>query len=628
MSYSGGGGRFARWDRKSNNPNHNHHPGRFHFNTDTKYVKNTKYSVHHDGPKYNTYHHDGPKYTVHQDGSRGVQMSDRKVTYNNKWRDRVGFVKRPSAIVNAEWFKVVIPKARQCNKESLIEQINRIFGPPPVMYNFHWEQDSVVFWVASADQQTFRAFNRRLYDSNRVQLRVFVSPDNIPLPPDDVETRAKILQAVRSRYSASDNYLNLSNFTHDPLLMEANLHIPLNKPFTLSMVLRLMVSNFPNIVCLNFSHNNLENLRPFSNPDMKLDIKALDLSNNKIKKSYELNNLQTPDLQELIIEGNPFANVFGETERTTLMTFIRSKFPKVVKLDSAELPPAIGFDIGGGEIPSVYGHCISDEIKSFVGEFLDQYYKIYDSDDRSQLLAAYHDNAVFSYSIANNQKQNKYAPFNGLVRNGDRNLLSPRGQNSPIDTSETLHRGGRAIVETLKKLPSSYHLSETIIIDVPLYIAEHRFYIICVNGLYRETNKKQVNLRSFARTFIVVPHGSGYVIINDILVISTSTQDQVHKYRNSMNNKSIVEVVTNGSFNANSFASLSLDKGMDESPAPPVLLDKSNLILQFSQMTKMNQWFSEQCLEENGFDLEKSFQIFSTLNASGAIPPEAFVMSG
>ncbi|XP_074596922.1 nuclear RNA export factor 1-like isoform X2 [Brevipalpus obovatus] len=599
---TGGGGRFNRRDRKS---------------------KKAGYKFNHNN------NNNRQKYTGDYDNSRG---NDQRVTFNNnnnnnnnngRWRDRVGLAKRPASIACAEWFKVVIPKARQFTRESLIEQISSIFGPPPMMYNFHWEQDNIVFWVASADQQTFRAFNRRLYDSNRGQLRVNVSPDNIPLPPDDVETRAKILQAMRGRYSVNDRYLNLSNFTHDPLLMGANLHIPLNKPFTLSMVLRLMVQNFPDVICLNFSHNNLESLKPFSQPNIKLDIKALDISHNKIKKSHELSNLQLPDLLELIIVGNPFANVFNETERTTLMTFIRSKFPKVVKLDSAELPPAIGFDIGGGEIPSVYGHCIPNEIKSFVGEFLGQYYKIYDSDDRSQLLAAYHDNAVFSFSLANNQKQNKFAPFNGLMKSGDRNL---RNQNPPVDTAETLHRGGRAVVETLKKLPSSYHLSETIIIDVPLCLAE--FFIICVNGLYRETNKKHVNVRSFARTFVVVPHGSGYVIINDTLIISTSPQEKANRYRNFVNSKTITEVITGETFNANSFASLSLDKGMDGGFGLNVIPNQPNLIEQFCIMTKMNHKFSKQCLEENGLDLEKAFQVFSTLNASGAIPPEAFVLSG
>lgn len=256
----GGGGRFNRRDRKS---------------------RKSGYKFNHNS------NNNRQKYSGDYDNSRG---NDQRVTFssnnnnnNGRWRDRVGLSKRPASIACAEWFKVVIPKARHCTREHLMDQISSIFGPPPMMYNFHWEQDNIVFWVTSADQQTFRAFNRRLYDSNRGQLRVNVSPDNnMPLPSDDVETRAKILQAMRSRYSVNDRYLNLSNFTHDPLLMAANLHVPLNKPFTLSMVLRLMVQNFPDIICLNFSQNNLESLKPFSQPNMKLEIKALDISQNKV----------------------------------------------------------------------------------------------------------------------------------------------------------------------------------------------------------------------------------------------------------------------------------------------------------------------------------------------------------
>ena len=47
------------------------------------------------------------------------------------------------------------------------------------------------------------------------------------------------------------------------------------------------------------------------------------------------------------------------------------------------------------------------EVQQFVGNFLEQFYLIYDSNDRSALIAAYHDLAVFSFSIGSSGNEVK-----------------------------------------------------------------------------------------------------------------------------------------------------------------------------------------------------------------------------
>jgi nuclear RNA export factor len=42
----------------------------------------------------------------------------------------------------------------------------------------------------------------------------------------------------------------------------------------------------------------------------------------------------------------------------------------------------------------------AEEGLPFVCQFLEQYYQIYDSDKREQLVCAYHDNAMFSMTSA------------------------------------------------------------------------------------------------------------------------------------------------------------------------------------------------------------------------------------
>lgn len=51
-------------------------------------------------------------------------------------------------------------------------------------------------------------------------------------------------------------------------------------------------------------------------------------------------------------------------------------------------------------MPETKDSFIPPETGKFVYEFLEAYYKMYDSDNRQALIQAYHDNATFSYSFS------------------------------------------------------------------------------------------------------------------------------------------------------------------------------------------------------------------------------------
>lgn len=74
------------------------------------------------------------------------------------------------------------------------------------------------------------------------------------------------------------------------------------------------------------------------------------------------------------------------------------------------------------------------------------------------------------------------------------------------------------IVSTLCKFPNTVHDPASFRIDVPF--CEPSFVQIVVNGLFTETFKQNKPLRSFCRTFFIVPQGQGFVIVNDMLQIS------------------------------------------------------------------------------------------------------------
>jgi nuclear RNA export factor len=66
--------------------------------------------------------------------------------------------------------------------------------------------------------------------------------------------------------------------------------------------------------------------------------------------------------------------------------------------DGVELSPPILFDVNEDlQMPSSKGNYLcAEEGLSMVRHFLEQYYQLYDSDNREQLVSAYHNNAMFS----------------------------------------------------------------------------------------------------------------------------------------------------------------------------------------------------------------------------------------
>lgn len=75
--------------------------------------------------------------------------------------------------------------------------------------------------------------------------------------------------------------------------------------------------------------------------------------------------------------------------------------------DGVELPPTIGFDINDEvKLPVAKASFLCEPAGSdIVRQFLEQYFILFDSDNRQQLLNAYHVDAMMSLTCTNNQHQ-------------------------------------------------------------------------------------------------------------------------------------------------------------------------------------------------------------------------------
>ena len=262
----------------------------------------------------------------------------------------------------------------------------------------------------------------------------------------------------------------------------------------MNKVLTVLVDNIPEVTAIDLSSNKLSNssLEYFSTFTTKLiNLKVLYLENNKISDSRNLQKFKGMKLEELKLTGNPLVNTLG----SSYTEVIRKIFPTLKILDGKELPPVIGFEEDDATTSSDCPASIAKFIKNpgaetTVLQFLQEYFKIYDSDKRQDLLMAYHDSATFSMSAWGNREQlSAYIPES-------RNLLKVDYEKKRHDL---LRRGKLGVVAFLEKLPKTEHDLNTFTLDVPFTTASMMTFTI--TGCFRERGTKQTGVRHFSRYY-------------------------------------------------------------------------------------------------------------------------------
>lgn len=150
--------------------------------------------------------------------------------------------------------------------------------------------------------------------------------------------------------------------------------------------------------------------------------------------------------------------------------------------------------------------------------------------------------------------------------------------------------------------------------------------VLTVTGVFREKRKGSTitNLRSFQRTLVVVPSGSGFCIRNEMLNINNPTPNQVEK--------AFKGPLAAASAPSTPVAMATPHPGVVGVQSPvgvPVVAVDDNVKLQMVQAmtasSNMNLEWSRKCLEETNWDFQRAGFIFAELHKQGKIPPEAFV---
>jgi len=260
---------------------------------------------------------------------------------------------------------------------------------------------------------------------------------------------------------------------------------------------------------------------------------------------------------------------------------------------------------------------VDQTIDGLIGQFFEQYFKLFDSDSRLPLEAAYHPEATLSVSVcheagsSNRSTSKLLSDFQGEIRN----LLVVKNMSK---RARLLRKGRLSVIDYLVNyFPKTKHQLTSFTLDIPFVAAsellqEGKGFIgpITITGVFNqvdaspsqpETNANSVQealYGHFNHIFLLVPQGQGFVIVNEMLVLSAATSEEI---------KALTAV---GSTNID---------------APK--LDTENmkqLVISLSTMTRMKVDWCEKCLSQSGWNLQSAFDSFNIANAEGKIPTDAF----
>ncbi|XP_046745611.1 nuclear RNA export factor 1-like [Diprion similis] len=519
---------------------------------------------------------------------------------------RQGPQRRPPMFADSNWFKVTIPYGHKYQKDFVVKSLNSYISPDtfvPIMYKVL--RNEAVFYVddpKTADK--LYDCDRKITTNDGFKIQVRVKP-GFPQVEIDETLRERMKLAMAKRYVQETNALDLSKFHQDPDLV-TDYFCALFRPLMLAAVIDIVAEHIPNLEALNLDGNKLAVIERLNILTKKLPkLKILYIGENRIQEVSHLDVIKDLKLEELRLAGNPVCAKYKDRQ-AAYFSDVRKRFPRLLKLDGIVLPPPILFDVAdeAAILPPTKRMYISNtNAQAIAGQFLQQYFMIFDSDNRQPLLEAYHEQASFSMTASYGSNEKK--PDNYLCEN--RNLFR---LNDMERKRKLLKQGRLPVVSFISEIPKTKHDLDGFTMD--LCLATETMMLVTVTGLFKELDGKKNSIRYFNRTFLIVPEGGGYCIRNEQLHISQPTEDQEKKAftvrQSQLSSSSTPEPLSSG---------MLVEDGISDEA-------KQQMTIVLSEKTKMNLEWSFKCLEEVQWDFNNALAAFQEFYTLGQIPPEAF----
>lgn len=292
------------------------------------------------------------------------------------------------------------------------------------------------------------------------------------------------------------------------------------------------------------------------------------------------------------------------------LMYTQINFCYIVRKDGTELPRPIVFDVvdEAAKVPPSQRMFVADgKAQEIASQFLQQYFTVFDSENRQPLLDAYDEHACFSMTIStfHNNKSNGYLTEN-------RNLFRIY---DTVRRQKLLKHGRLPVVSFISEMPRTKHFLDTFTMDIAL--ATQVMMFITITGYFQELDNKEQPIRHFNRTFIIVPENSGYCIRNEQLHISQPPEAQLKQLNQQLNSQPTQPETSE------------LLPQTSTQTVKPIVSElsediKQQMTMTLSQQTNMNLEWSLKCLQETQWNYDNAVSAFQEFFKRGQIPSEAF----
>ncbi|EDS33177.1 conserved hypothetical protein [Culex quinquefasciatus] len=537
-----------------------------------------------------------------------------------------GYPKKPR-LVNGptSWFEVKIPYGHKYEKDFILRSLLQAIQPQLFIPHYWKVEDTAVsFYIEDfTAAETLQRMDRTIGLPDGRKMIVIVR-NGSPQCTVNEQLKERMKLAMVKRYNPATKALNLEKFHADPDL--ADIHCALTRPQIMMAAFDVIKENIPDLEALNLNDNKLHMLDHFKLLDKKApNLKILYMANNKIPYVTALDSLKNLALVEINLEGNQLKERIKDP--TVYVSEVRKRLPKVIKLDNMDLPPPIGFDVedDDNKLPPAKASFLCDAAGAdIVRQFLEQYFIIYDSDNRQPLLEAYHEHAMISLTVVNSPAQTSQQRLQAYLTY-NRNISIKRDLETRC---RYLKMGRLPVVSFLSELPNTKHDPQSFVVDLTLFTPQ--LLLLTVTGVFKERKPAVINepYRSFQRSLVIVPGATGgFCIRNEVIHINNTTRLQ--------DEKAFKDPVSSQGFQPSAAASTSAAVPAVAAPiaaAVPVLPGgapddntKLQMVQAMATQSNMNLEWSRKCLEETNWDYERAAFAFSELHKQNRIPPEAFV---
>ncbi|KAM5197106.1 nuclear RNA export factor 3 [Hipposideros larvatus] len=350
---------------------------------------------------------------------------------------------------SGSWFKIIIPFGIRYDEKWLLNLIQKQCSVPFTPVEFHYEKMQAQFFVENASIAfALKNVNGKIWDEDNEKIFVIIHPSDAP---QSVQKKLKSEKlTVNKQYGVSQDSLDIQKLRFDPLLSfnQGN-----QKPYQLDDLSTTM-QGASNIMDLNLS--------------------------NEVNPAGQLAKGKGLEPEEMSANRNRLCTTIPD--KSTNISSILELFPKLLCLDGQEPPPPTNFGVETHKkLPTCKGSFFgSDELKSLVLQFLQQYYLIHDSGDRQGLLTAYHDEACFSLTIPFNPEDQAPSSLFEYFKD-NRNMKSLK---DPYLRVQQLKYTKRDIVCSLCVLPKTQHDLLSFVVD--MWFQTEKMLCFSVNGLFKE----------------------------------------------------------------------------------------------------------------------------------------------